>query len=243
MSNKHLFENKVFKKTSNNLNNFNLITKFNSFNSVFHTEALDVEEIKKIEYLLGNNSNFNDQEKIKNDVTQLKLITSEIKAIGKQGTLLMGERIYQARELLKSYKYGTFTNWLKFTFGTRKTGYNMLAYFELYRALPNDDARGKLKKLPQRTAYILASREGDINRKTEIINAYQHQNHNEFVSLIQEKLPIDLSDKRRKKISIHSLIVNIKTSLKKIHINKHLLSLEDKYKISQCREIIQSIIQ
>lgn len=183
-----------------------------------------------------------DEEQVGKDVEQLKLITSEIKAIGKQGTVLMGERVHKARELLKPYKDGTFTKWLETTFGTRKTGYNMLAYYDLYTALPRDDLRESLKKLPQRTAYILASRDGDIDTKAEIISEYHDRTHDELVILIQEKLPVASGDKRKAKSSNESLIISMIDAAQKLQKRKSSLTEEDKTDLTELAQMIDTLL-
>ena len=140
-----------------------------------------------------------DEELVERDLNQLKLITSEIKAIGRQGTVLMGERVHKAKEVLNPYKDGTFTRWLESTFGTRKTGYNVLSYFELYRDLPQLDLEEKLKKMPLRAAYVLASRELDLDAKASIIRDCHELNHSELVAIIPDRLPASHESSRAQK--------------------------------------------
>lgn len=131
MSKSSLFENKALQQVGVG---FNLVTNTNSFNALFATKPLEQSEAEQIEKILTDNfqEGFIEKDQVQQDVLQLKQITAEIKAIGKQGTILMGERVHRARELLKSYKDGAFTKWLESAFGTRKTGYNVLAYYEFY---------------------------------------------------------------------------------------------------------------
>lgn len=231
MSAPSIFENKAFQKTGAPGAGFNLVPQANSFNSVFNVQPLEPNESHEIERLLFNNlQSGRTKEAVEKDVEQLKLITSEIKAIGRQGTILMGERVHRARELLKSYVDGTFTKWLDAAFGTRRTGYNMLAYYELYTALPHDDLRERLKKLPQKTAYILASRDGNLDTKAEIISEYHDRTHDELVVLIQEKLPVVSGDKRAGAVknSNSRLIAAMREALEKLFVNKHSLTDGDR---------------
>lgn len=241
MSKPNIFENKAFQQTTT-IGGFNLVPQTNSFNSVFNIKSLDLQEASRIEQLLKDNFHPDKvvEEQIKKDVEQLKQITSEIKAIGKQGTILMGERVHRAKELLKPYKDGTFTKWLESTFGTRKTGYNMLAYYDLYTALPHDNLREHFKKIPQRAAYILASREGNIDTKVEIINESHNRSHLELINLIQEKLPVTINDKRKRKSSNSKLIAIIREAIQKIQLHKNLTS-EDKVELFELIKILSSL--
>lgn len=224
-----IFENKAFQKAPSSVG-FNLVHQVNNFNTVFQTKPLDLKEASEIERLLIDNfqpDKITEAQAVR-DAEQLKLITVEIKAIGKQGTVLMGERVHRAKELLKPYKDGTFTKWLESTFGTRKTGYNMLAYYELYTALPHEELRERLKKLPQRTAYILASRNGAIDTKAEIISEYHDKTHDEMVLLIKEKLPIASGDKRAAKNTNNRLIATMKDAFQQLRKNESALTDENR---------------
>lgn len=245
MSKSSIFEGGAFQKTTRTGVGFNLVPQVNSFNSVFNAKPLNLRESNAIERLLIDNfqPGESSEEQVEQDVDQLKQITSEIKAIGKQGIVLMGERVYRARELLKPYKDGTFTKWLESTFGTRKTGYNMLAYYDLYRSLPRDDLRESLKKLPQRTAYILASREGAIDIKAEIISEYSDRPHDELVVLIQEKLPVASGDKRASKSSNSRLISTMKGAVKKLQNRKSDLTREDRLELSELSNMIVCLLK
>ena len=101
----------------------------------------------------------------------------------------MEERVSRAKDILKPYKNGTFTKWIESTFGAKKTGYNALAYFELYQQLSNNDLREGFKKIPLRAAYILASRPGNHEIKEEIVREYHELGHGDLVNLIQDSFP------------------------------------------------------
>ena len=49
------------------------------------------------------------------------------------------------------------STWLNITFKHRSTAYNVLAYYELYKTLPNTELQKKLKEMPHKAAYVLAS--------------------------------------------------------------------------------------
>lgn len=242
MSSSILFENKAFHNTPSSVG-FNFVHQVNHFNTVFQTKPLDPHEANEIQRLLIDNlkADITTEAQALRDAEQLKLITIEIKAIGKQGTVLMGERVHRAKELLKAYKDGTFTKWLESTFGTRKTGYNMLAYYELYTALPHDDLRERLKKLPQRTAYILASRNGNLDTKAEIISEYHDKTHDEMVTLIKEKLPIASGDRRAAKNTNNRLIAMMKDTFQKLKTNENALTEENRKDLLKLSERMISL--
>ena len=197
-----------------------------------------------IETLLieGSNPDSHTESQVHNDISNLKSITAEIKAIGRQGILLMGERISQARELLKSYHNGTFTKWLDSTFGSQKTGYNLLTYYDFYSALPEPALKDKFRKLPQKVAYILASRKGDMKKKEEIVRDYDVQKPKDLLSIIQEKLPVKPNDKRTLKDGNLTRILKLKDELKMLVQRKKHLSHEGTLILEELRDMINTIL-
>lgn len=213
------FENVAFKSQSAPGIGFNLITQNNSFSSVFDLRPLEGEDASRIENLLIENfvSGVISDDQVESDIARLKGITSEIKAIGRQSVLMMGERVHLASELLKPYRDGTFTKWLEVVFGSRKTGYNALSYYTFFNALPDDTLRRKFRDMPQKSAYILASRKGGcVEVKAEIVRDYHSLSHGELVALIQSKLPVKEKDGRSKKNSNAKLLSVIRDAVAKI---------------------------
>ena len=200
----------------------------------FQNKPLDATEVIRIEKLLADNhrSDMIEEKQVIRDIQKIKNITAEIRSISKQGVVLMGERVQRAQMILKSYKDGTFSQWLETTFGSKKTGYNVLAYFELYEKLSNDDIREMLKKIPLRAAYVIASRSGNTQVKEEIIRENYHLGHDEFVTIIQEKLPIATADRRAYKSSNNRLIIKLSETLNKLLERKESFSEGNKKSIS-----------
>ncbi|MCH9612073.1 MAG: hypothetical protein S4CHLAM102_05560 [Chlamydiia bacterium] len=129
-------------------------------------------------------------EQFSEDFLKLSQITSQVKSIQKQGTLLIGERVFRAREILKKYgKQKPFTKWLSEMFTSRKTAYNALAYYEFYHKLPSDELRCKYTQLPAKASYILASRKGSEEVKHQILEEYSQEKQSLLISEIQRKLP------------------------------------------------------
>ena len=235
------FENLAFQQSSFSGVGFNLITQNNSFSSVFDPKPLEEASAERIEKLLIDNMlpESISQNQIENNFSELKRLTAEVIAIGKQSIILTGERVYRASELLKPYKDGTFTKWLEEVFGSRKTGYNMLSYYNFYNELPDDDLKQKFKKMPQKTAYILASRkDAEFNTKAEIVREHHDLSHDELVLLIQDKIPLEKHDKRAKKISNEKLISIIKDTIQKLRLRKDELTDEDRIALG---ELVQDL--
>ena len=136
-------------------------------------------------------------EEMDKDFSQLVQITSELKAIQKQAVILVGERICAVREIFK--RHGGegigFTAWLSLAFNAKKTAYNAMAYYELYSALPTDDLKTKMKQMPVKVSYVLASRSAPEKLKFSIIDSYQGEKQREMLDRIEEHMPIQ-GDKR-----------------------------------------------
>jgi DUF438 domain-containing protein len=246
MSKPSPFHNPAFQQTTAAPigSGFNFVTQFNSFSSVFDTKPLEKDEAEQLEKLLSDNAQTDliSFEQLEQDKANLKQITAEIKSIGKQGAILMGERVQRASELLKPYRDGTFTKWLEVTFGTRKTGYNLMNYYALYNELPNEELRQKFKKIPQRAAYILASRKAEnVDVKAEIIDQYHNLGHKELVGVIQEKLPLASDDKRCNKGAATKLIASIHDSIEKLQACKESLTNEDRSSLLELMKMLSSV--
>ncbi len=165
-----------------------------SFSGVFRVTHLSDKEHEELLNIL---SVFADAPKnLEEDLKALVAITSEVKAINNQAAILHGERIKRAQEILKTYKDGAFSSWLMSTYGNRQTPYNFLQYYELYIALPHI-LHSKLEQMPRQAVYALASRHGELEKKTEIVQNYQGQPKHEVLSLIREVFPLEESDKRK----------------------------------------------
>ncbi|MCA9486008.1 MAG: CT583 family protein [Nanoarchaeota archaeon] len=238
MSRKTKFSNPALKKksggSSSKLDQFKLAANVNSFNAVFEMQKLDQGEAKHLEEILENNwipENLSEIQS-KETLEKLKTITSEIKSISRQGAFLIGERVVQAREMLKNYKNGTFLLWLEATFGSVRSGYNMLTYYELFRALPDEDLRSKYKSMSQKAAYSLANRRGDIHRKIEIIDKYFNLNSKELISIVQKEF--SNRDQRSKK-AVVSLINRLLESVDQLVKRKRELTKEDLEDIKYAR--------
>ncbi len=242
MTKKNIFQNKAFEKNASAKTEFHLVPQTNAFNALFNMKTLEKKEELFIEGILSSSIDFGSitAEKVQQDLQQIKKLTEEIKAIGRQGVILMGERVFIAREILKPYRDGTFTKWLETTFGSRKTGYNRLAYFELYKNLPQEDLKELFQKIPQRAAYILASREGPVEIKSDLIRNHSHLGHQELIEIIQKTLPSHSFDHKKR---CHRWIAAAQDALQKIHLKKSHLSQEDRKALTRLKTVLEKILE
>ena len=181
------------------------------FSGLFRTNELS--ELEKatlqtilVEHRLGDES-------IERDLTQLISITSEVKAIHNQATLLHGERIQRAQTLLKHYKEGAFTAWLYQAYGNRQTPYNFLFYFQFFQLLP-EDLKTRAETMPRKAIYLLSGRDAPIEKKLDIVRAYTPEQKQQISDIIRSSFPIAVDDKRRgnqKEVIVQHLLKLIKS--------------------------------
>ena len=227
---------------------FNLAPNVNTFSSVFNPKPLSQEEENFIEKLLIENFKLSgapeekENTKMMNDCN-IKNITIEIKAVQKQGIVLLGERIKKVQKILSSYKEGTFSKWLKLSFNTRQTGYNILSYYELYKSLPTKELQESFKKIPQKVAYVLANRNGDPDKKFEIIEKHHDEEPKHIIELIRETFPLQKEDRRNRKEHNDVLIEEIHTRLKQLSKRKASFTYNHKKKITECKDLIDLILE
>ena len=184
-----------------------------SFSGVFRVSSLSDNEKETLTSILRKYQE-NEDQSIEKDLDQLAAITSEVKAITNQAVILHGERIKKAQMILKGYQEGAFTAWLITTYGNRQTPYNFLQYYEFYSAMPNK-LQSKIDTMPRQAIYTLASREGESEKKQEIIESYEGQPKQELLSIIRKVFPLELTDKRRANIANQTItsLLSIKKSI------------------------------
>ena len=165
-----------------------------SFSGIFNITDLTPLEKDRLQILLEEFS-IDGRSNIEKDLTSLIHLTSEVKAINNQAALLHGERIKKAQSILTRYREGAFTAWLITTYGNRQTPYNFLYYYNFYENLPKL-LRPKLEKMPRQAIYTLASREGPLPLKQDIIENYNGETKNALLEKIREVFPLQKEDKR-----------------------------------------------
>jgi hypothetical protein len=162
------------------------------------TDLSEVERNELKEILFEYNE---ESETIDQDLNDLMQITSEVKAINNQAIILHGERIKKAQTILKRYKDGAFTAWLITTYGNRQTPYNFLQYYDFYKNL-TPYLREKISEMPKQAIYTLASREGPIEKKQELVETYQGESKKDVLDKIRAAFPLDLKDKRQSNLPV-----------------------------------------
>jgi len=222
-------------------------TPANALRSIFDIQKLEESEDIQLQKLLVEEilPGLRSEEQLAQDLDVLRRLTAEVKSISKQGALLVGERIYQARELLKNYGDGrtSFNRWIQLTFSnSRRTAFNALAYFEFHRALPDEGLRSMLKRMPNKAAYVLAAREGSIEAKADIIREYHQQKAEEIIPVIQDKLPAAQDKKKLSKDASSQLILKILTMSRRLTLRKNYLSALNKAELEEIIHILQSML-
>ncbi|MBF8264062.1 MAG: chlamydia virulence plasmid protein pGP6-D [Parachlamydiales bacterium] len=161
----------------------------NAFNALFAVQELSDPENRKIERILveGFEPGQLSEGEVDLDVVEVKRLTKELMAIQRQEMVLIGERIAQARAIFRKYKDRSFREWLDLTFGSFKSGYNYLAFYDLYLLVP-DDIKARLKEMPAKAVYVLASKKVPVERKIAIVKEHAQETAQNLIALIQSTL-------------------------------------------------------
>lgn len=172
----------------------------NAFQALFSVQELEEREALLIDRLVfdGTGESPLEEEAAQRDLLELKRLTKELKAIKKQELLLIGERVSRARDIFKSYKKRSFREWLELAFGSYKTGYNYLAFFDLYTAIP-EELKTRLKELPAKAVYVLASKNAPIEVKSQIVRDCTQETSKGLVDFIRESLEEKTATRRPSK--------------------------------------------
>lgn len=192
-----------------------------TFRTVFNILPLTEDESEQIHEMLTVSGLT--REEVQTDHITLKDITTQIRAIEKQSTILHGERIHKAQTILKKYRDGTFSKWLYLTYGNRQTPYRMLQFYELFMDLAGPE-RELISAMPKRAAYALASRSGTLEKKAEIIKIHHNSAPDEIIQIVQETFPLKEGDrrKRRRRQSDEALLKEILPRISKLKSRKSL---------------------
>lgn len=176
-----------------------------SFNGLFQVSELSTHEKTHLEAILNTYSK--DQKGIQADLKTLIALTAEVKAINHQAALLHGERIKKVHNLLTTYQEGAFTAWLIATYGNRQTPYNLMQYFNFYHSVPSI-LRQKIETMPRQAIYTLATREGELEDKIELITQFHGETKTTLLLKIRDLFPLKEKDKRRENPT-HQVIVHL----------------------------------
>lgn len=217
----------------------------NSFDAMFSVNEHDLneKENRTIEKLLvdGYEPGLFPEENVEKDIVQIKQITKELRSIDKQGLILIGERISKAKEIFSRYKEQSFREWLKFTYGSFKTGYNYIAFFDLYTALPHH-LKGKFKEMPAKAAYVLASKEAPIEKKAEIVENHASGRAQDIITLIQETLGSSLLRKSYRKPLIDKILDSIEKEVSKLMRRKNEIDPGQLQRLIFLRQQLEELI-
>lgn len=160
----------------------------NAFNSLFSVQDLSEQEQLAIESLLqsGLETDVRSLDLV-SDAHEVKRLTQELRAIRRQELVLIGERVAAARDVFRKYKDRSFREWMQLTFGSFKTGYNYLAFYDLYLAVP-DDIKIHLKDMPAKAVYVLASHKAPLEKKIEVVKNHSRDTAGSAIAAIRETL-------------------------------------------------------
>jgi Uncharacterised protein family (UPF0137) len=173
------------------------------FSGLFGMPSSGEKEKKELAEILSKYAS-DDAIDISYDLSSLLAITEEVKAINNQATLLHGERIKKAQEILKKYREGAFTAWLHAAYGNRQTPYNFLQYYEFYSKMPKS-LHPQMEAMPRQAVYTLASRVGEFSKKEEIVRNYKGETKQQMITLIRSFFPLKEGDKRGENIVENSI--------------------------------------
>ncbi|WP_213318989.1 CT583 family protein [Chlamydiifrater volucris] len=129
-------------------------------------------------------------------IVLIKQLTNQIKGIQKQGVLLIGEKIFKVRKILREIGCfdTSFTKWISLVFPTKSSAYNALAYYELYSSLPDQELRQKFQSIPYKTAYMLASRKADVEKKISVMEIIQGMENDVAITTLNQFIPSSRKD-------------------------------------------------
>jgi hypothetical protein len=222
-------------------------TPANALRSIFDIQKLEESEDIQLQKLLAEEvrPGMRSEEQLAQDLDMLRRLTAEVKSISKQGILLIGERVHQARELLKNYGDGkkSLNRWIQLAFSnSRRTAFNALSYFEFHYSLPDEGLRTMLKRMPNKAAYVLASREGSLEAKAEIIREYHQQKAEEIIPVIQDKLPATQDKKKLSRDASSQLILRMMAMSKRLASRRNYLTALNKAEVEEVIQVLKSIV-
>lgn len=206
-----------------------------SFRSLFDVKEIDQEEKTSFyEKLPAFFANATQSEEL-----FLFQMTAELRSIQKQAVILVGERIFRIREMFQRKKLGdlVFSKWLSLTFASKKTAYNALSLYEFFQQIPEEGTREKVKTLPLKAMYILASRKGSLKKKCEIVNRFEGKRQHELILEIQKAFPIHEADGRKKHSSFTSLMLDFDALLDRLDRKPTLNGMEKRAMRARIRRL------
>ncbi|MCH9811228.1 pGP6-D family virulence protein [bacterium] len=220
------------------------VVPHNSFRAMFDPHELGESEVHNLKMIFEESSLHSDhEEEMDRDFSQLVQITSELKAIQKQAVILVGERICAVRDIFK--RHGGegigFTTWLSMAFNAKKTAYNAMAYYELYSSLPSEELKTKMKQMPVKVSYVLASRKAPEKMKFSIIDSYKGEKQREMLDRIEEYMPI-LGDKRSLRTLGEKAVDDLERIIDTLLRRKKHIHDKEKNRIDHALHLLEDLI-
>ncbi|MDA8773868.1 pGP6-D family virulence protein [Chlamydiia bacterium] len=211
--------------------------ELNTFDKMFHPEPFTDQQRTELNNILAPYAE-NTTVAI-DDIKQLEVLASEIKAITKQAVILHGQRIVQAHRILSSYKDGAFSAWLIFTYGNRQTPYNLMRYYQFLNETP-PKLKPLIEKMPRQAVYTLASRQATIEDKIRIVQNHHQRTKNELLTIIKRELPVRSSDKRASKHPIWNHLQSIQ-SLMDLYPTSSLSKKDKEQMVASLESILNTL--
>lgn len=238
-----LLDQRMKKQASNRkmsqLANESVSGNLTSFSGVFRIIELSLHEKEALKEILNQYAPDEEQD-LKHDLSHLISLTSEVKAINNQAALLHGERIKRAHQILIRYREGAFTAWLFAAYGNRQTPYNFMQYYDFCENMPKQ-LRPQIEMMPRQAIYVLASREGHLDKKAAIVEQYQGETKAEMLAKIRQIFPLPQSD-RRKQNSGKMIIQQFEEILRLAKESSHEWTSSQKNQILQLSQQLQHLI-
>lgn len=174
---------------------------------------------------------------LERDLEKIIKLSKECHSVQKQGVILLGEKISQAKSIFSIYSSSKplFSFWVRKTFSSEKTAYNALAYFEFYTEISNEETKEKLKKMPLKAGYALASRKGSLDDKLKIVDLMYHENSEEILLEIQQRIPMPLKDGRKKTSFKLGVLKRIEQLIDRISLDAGSLDSAERKKIQEIK--------
>lgn len=215
----------------------------NSFDAMFPVQDLNTQESDAIDKLLieAQEPGLFPAEIVLKHAAELKTLTKELKAIDKQRLIMIGERISKARKILDNYKEHSFREWLKLTYGSFKTGYNYISFFDLYTALP-EDLKPLLKKMPAKAAYVLASRNAPIEKKAAIIEIHGTESAQKIITAIQTTFAPTQARKSNRRPAIDQILTALENQTFKLRGERLHLSPQQLHRLQSLTQALNRLL-
>jgi len=99
----------------------------------------------------------------------------------------------------------------------------------------------QIESMPRQAIYTLASREGELSKKEEIVRNYKGESKQHMISLIRSFFPLKESDKRREK-SVENAIKQLESIQSIFTMSQLKYSLEQKNRLLELLDSLKSTL-